>query len=212
MTFDELKKTWQDSQTAPKLTIDSEMLLREVKGNQDAFESSIFWRDFREVAVALIMFVVIMKGAFNPENNIWIIGSLVVVAISMLYVAGFFIVDRHIQKRKRPRHNDPLLACVESSLIQVNHQIWLLKNVLWWYLLIPGIAMMVFFIVVLVDLLKVLPVSMVLPSSFVGPLILVLIFGGIYWLNQLVVRKGLIPRKQELEELLKGLANSNKII
>ena len=29
----------------------------------------------------------------------------------------------------------PLKACVEISLHQVNHQIWLLKNVFWWYLL-----------------------------------------------------------------------------
>ncbi|MGA2069759.1 MAG: hypothetical protein ABSG97_00270 [Sedimentisphaerales bacterium] len=212
MTFNELQKNyWQKDTAVSKLTIDSDMLIREVKRNKDAFESSVFWRDFREVAVGLIMAGVFLRGAFKPENNIWIAGSLVVTAISMLYVAAFFVIDRHLQRKKEARHTDPLLACVESSLMQVNHQIWLLKNVLWWYLLPPGVGIALVFIAVDVDLFKVLPAKLVLPGCLSGTLFVVLIFVGVYWLNQYVVRKGLMPRREELESLMKSIANGGDV-
>ena len=48
--------------------------------------------------------------------------------------------------KQRPLEaGDPLSRRVESSLAQVEHQIWLLRNVLWWYLLPPGLAILTFF-------------------------------------------------------------------
>ena len=148
MTFNELQKNyWQKDAAVAKLTIDSDMLIREVKRNKDAFESTIFWRDFREVAVGLIMAGVFLYCTFKSKDNMWVAGSFVVIAVSMLYVVAFFIVDRRLQRKKDARHTDPLLACIESSLTQVNHQIWLLKNVFWWYLLPPAVGLAMFFTV-----------------------------------------------------------------
>jgi hypothetical protein len=210
MTFNELQKNyWQKDAAASKLIIDSDMLIREVKRNKDAFESSIFWRDFREVAVAVIMIGVFLHGAAKAKENMWVAGALVVVAISMLYVAAFFLVDRRLQRKKDPRHTDPLLACIESSLTQVNHQIWLLKNIFWWYLLPPGIGIALFFFVVNWQLFKVLPAKFVLPGCLGSALFVALVFWGIYWLNQYAVRKGLIPRKEELEAMLKNITNGD---
>ena len=210
MTFNELQKNyWQKDAAAAQLIIDSDMLIREVKRNEEAFESSVSWRDFREVAVSIIMVGVFLYGAFKFKDNIWVAGSLVVVAIMCVYVAAFFIVDRRLQRKKEARHTDPLLACIESSLIQVNHQIWLLKNVFWWYLLPPGAGMFLFFFVVTWNLLKVLPVGDVLPIFGVALLFVALVFWGVYWLNQYAVRKGLIPRKEELEVMLKNIANGD---
>lgn len=210
MTFNELQKNyWQKDAAAAKLIIDSDMLIREVKRNKDAFESSIFWRDFREVGVSVVMVGVFLHGAFKSKDNIWIAGSLVVVSIMCLYVAAFFLVDRRIQRKKEAKHTDPLLACIESSLIQVNHQIWLLKNVFWWYLLPPGIGIALFFFVVNWQLFKVLPAKLVLPGCLFSTLFVAVVFLGVYWLNQYAVRKGLIPRKEELETMLKNLANGD---
>lgn len=210
MTFNELQKNyWQKDATAAKLTIDSDMLIREVKRNKEAFESTIFWRDFREVAVSIIMVGVFLYGAFKSKDNIWVAGALVVVALACLYVAVFFLVDRRLQRKKEARHTDPLLACIESSLMQVNHQIWLLKNVFWWYLLPPGAGIALVFIAINVELFRVLPAKLVLPGCLFGMLFVVLIFVGVYWLNQFAVRKGLIPRKEELEAMLKNIANGD---
>ena len=53
MTFDELQKTWQSQQENYKLKIDSNLVLKEVKRNKKHFESAIFWRDVREVGIAI---------------------------------------------------------------------------------------------------------------------------------------------------------------
>ena len=53
----------------------------------------------------------------------------------MLGIAGFMLADRVRHKRRPPVPSEPLRQCVESSLAEVEHQIWLLRNVLWWYLL-----------------------------------------------------------------------------
>ena len=66
------------------------------------------------------------------------------------------ITDRIIQKRRQPKLAEILTNCTKTSLYQVNHQIWLLKKVLWWYLLPLGVAIAIFmgyiaFVVVGID-------------------------------------------------------------
>jgi Flp pilus assembly protein TadB len=104
-------------------------------------------------------------------------------------------------------HTDPLLGSIESSLMKVNHQIWLLRNVFWLYLLPLGVGIALFFIVVCWSSFKVLPTARVLLTLLVCVLFEVLVFWGIYRLNQRAVRKDLNPRKNELELFLKGLTN-----
>ena len=50
---------------------------------------------------------------------------------------------RHKQTPSDP--DEPLLSCVKDSLAQVEHQIWLLRNVFWWYLLPSAIPLLAFF-------------------------------------------------------------------
>jgi hypothetical protein len=211
MTFNELQKTWQKNESVSKLTIDSDLLIREVKRNKDAFESCIFWRDFREVAIAVIMFAAFLSGAVKAKENIWVAGSFVVLAITCLFLAAFFLIDRRLQSKKGPSHTEPLLACIESSLAQVNHQIWLLKNVFWWYLLPLGAGTFLFGAVSAWNAFRILHTGLVLLTFGVVLLVVGLMFWGVYWLNQYAVRKGLSPRQQELESLLDCLANNGKI-
>jgi hypothetical protein len=92
------------------------------------------------------------------------------------------------------------------TLLWMEHQIWLLRNIFWWYLLPPGAAITVF------------PAHRAwqsrddgLPAlaEFVAiALVFALVGWFIYWLNQYVVRKQLEPRRQELQALLKSLNES----
>ena len=96
--------------------------------------------------------------------------------------------------------NDSLHGCIASSLHQVSHQIWLLKNVFWWYLLPIETGLGVFIAQQTWQQRHAeLPVM-------IGLLFYALFCGvtcwGIYWLNQFAVRKDLEPRQQELEALL----------
>jgi len=118
-------------------------------------------------------------------------------------VGVYIIVDRLAQKKTQPAFNGTLKGCIEASLAQVNHQIWLLKNIFWWYLL---------------PLLVASAISMWTKESHrphfdhaaaVGVLMSVVLiawfFRWVYRLNQSAVTKTLQPRREELEALLASL-------
>lgn len=63
----------------------------------------------------------------------------------LVWIAAFMLADRMRHKRQPPALGEPLRQRVESSLTQVEHQIWLLRNVLWWYLLPPALSILAFF-------------------------------------------------------------------
>ena len=86
---------------------------------------------------------------------------------------------------------------MESSLAQVEHQIWLLRNVHWWYLLPLALSALPFFGQVAWQERSggwwtALGVSMVVA-------LVVIVLAVIYWLNQYAVRSELEPRRRELE-------------
>jgi hypothetical protein len=107
------------------------------------------------------------------------------------------------QRRRQPAPGDTLRSNVESSLAQVEHQIWLLRNIFWWYLLPPFTAMTIF------------PAHRAWLSrddgwpalgEFAGAACcFALVAWFIYWLNQYALRKELEPRRKELQALLNSL-------
>ena len=141
MNLEELQKSWQSQEGQPRLTIEPDMLLKEIQRNKRNFESTVFWRDVKEVGIAFLMTAFFLYVGIR--YNAW---PLIVLAILVFYVGVFLLVDRILQRRKKPTLTGPLLECIEGSLNQVNHQIWLLKNVLWWYLLPPGVGIGIFII------------------------------------------------------------------
>jgi hypothetical protein len=210
MTFNELQKNyWQKDTTVAKLTIDSNLLLREVMRNKKLFESIILSRDIREVAAGIlgILFCLGFTVFFFYKGLNVVAWVLAISILFDLWVVMFFIADRIFQRKKRPSRGESLTVCVEDSLTQVNHQIWLLKNMLWWYLLPPGIGMTAFFVTVYWQIRAVGESAII--QLFINLALVTLVFWGAYWLNQYAVRKELIPRKKELEAMLKNLANGD---
>jgi hypothetical protein len=197
MNFEELQKAWQSHDAGAKVLIDADVLLKEVRRNQRNFRATIFWRDAREVGVAALMTWLFLHWAIR--DRVW---SLYLVAFACLGVGTFMVVDRLMQRRKQPASNDSLKACIETSLHQVNHQIWLLKNVLWWYLL-PFAAALAIFIAAAIWRSR--HVAATIGGLCVYALVVAVLYWGIYRLNQWAVRTGLDPRRQELERLLASL-------
>ena len=195
MNFEDFQKSWQNQKAGAKISINADLLLKEVRRNQQQFWATIFWRDVREVGVALLLTVFFLYAGIQGHD--W---TFCLLALGCFGVGTFMVVDRRIQRRREPASNETLKSCLEASLAQVAHQIWLLKNVLWWYLL-PIAAPLG--IAVARDALR---------SSHAGALFLggyavfcVLLFWGVYRLNQFAVRKSLEPRRNELESLLAAL-------
>jgi len=203
MTFDELQETWQSQQSSFKIKIDSDHLLKEIQRNKKDFEYTVLWRDLREIVAGFAVAIFFLYHGL--KSDIW---PLLLLAFLWAGVVVFLIADRVIQKKKKPRFGDSLVDCIQSSLANVKHQVWLLRNVLWWYLLPPGIGIVIFTGSVVLKIIqkKGLVHTLLFPFAYLGGCFL--LFLGIYYLNQWAVRKYLTPREEELEHLLQGLENS----
>ncbi len=181
---DKFQQAWQAHSSQTRVTIDAELLLKVVQRSQGRFQAMIFWRDFREVGVALVMIPVwFFLGATMSLPWTWYLTVPV-----LLWIAGFLVVDRMRHKRQPSEPGEPLLANVQASLTEVEHQICLLRNIFWWYLLPPSISILSFFAQVAwqssekVGLVAGL-VFFLIPSLFVA-----VVYAGIYFLNQYAVR------------------------
>jgi Na+/proline symporter len=195
MNFEDLQKMWQAQDAGAKVTINADVLLKEVRRNQQQFWATIFWRDVREVGVAFLL--TLFFSYHGLRHHDW---TDFLVGFACFGVGSFMVIDRLLQRKKRPAQNDSIKACVQCSLHQVNRQILLLKNVFWWYLLPIALALEISICVSAWHSRNNLVVAL---YGFIAPtLIVVLIYWGIYRLNQFAVHKSLEPRKRELEALL----------
>jgi hypothetical protein len=217
MTFDELQDKWQSQENIASITIGTDVLLREVKRNQKNFAAIILRRDCLEAGIGFIMTIFFLGIGFGSKA--W---GFVFAAVMCFVVSMFFIIDRYLEKRKAHKSTDSIVSCAESSLHEVNHQVWLLKNVLWWYLLpigggiavavlhtmwiVRGIFANVFYATEMVQITIAIPVfvGVILYFIFVAWL-----YKHIYDLNQKAIENELLPRQKELQEMLDTVKKSD---
>jgi CubicO group peptidase (beta-lactamase class C family) len=199
MDPDKYQQAWQADAAQTRVTIDADSLSKEVQRSHQGFQSTIFWRDVREAGVSLLM----IPAWFYMGSTLALPWTWYLTVPTLLWVAGFFVVDRRRHPQRPSEPGEPLLFYVKESLTQVEHQIWLLRNVFWWYLLPFSISIMAFF----------LQVAWQTSNDwwgFVGfggflSVFLVGIYGATYLLNQRAVRVRLEPRRQDLLKLVASL-------
>jgi hypothetical protein len=203
-TPDEYQQAWQAHSSQTRITIDADLLRKEVLRDQQTFRAIIICRDFREVFVALLLIPVwFYMGARIALPWTWYL-----TVPALLWIAGFMLAYRRRHPQRPSELDEPLLACVKNSLAQQEDQIWLLRNVFWWYLLPPGMTMMAFFIHVSWN-------TAVITHDWLGgvifaALLFAILFGVdyfIYRLNQKAVHIQLEPRRQELLALVASLSD-----
>lgn len=206
MNPEDFQRIWQ-SQGA--LSLNPEKLAAALRQHDHAFSRMIFLRDAREIGVALILIPVwIALGIATSSPWTWWLEIP-----ALVWVAGFMYVDRRRQQRGAPGPGASLRAGLESSVAQAEHQIWLLRNILWWYLLPLGLPLALFAVQVSFNAAKHTPaplwVNVVtgLSSAAIFLAFLVAIFGFIYWLNQFAIRKQLEPMRRQLQSALSALAD-----
>jgi phosphoglycerol transferase MdoB-like AlkP superfamily enzyme len=199
--LDDFQKTWQ-SQPEARVRVAPEVLLAELRRNQRNFKLTIFWRDFREVLAAAAMTVFFAYQGFDKG---W---SWFLLAGACLWVGGFILVDRYRRRGRAARFGDSLLGCVGASLEDVEHQIWLLRNVLWWYILPLAIGM-----AIVVISMAIQPDDMPW-FRWIGIGVIGVVLAAtnvfVYWLNQWAVRRHLEPRRQELLAVRESLLKSEE--
>jgi hypothetical protein len=152
------------------------------------FQRKIWWRDLREIAAALVIAIF-----FGLVGHTWI--RWIAVA-SVLFVVAWIFRSRIVV---RPNRETPNVAeRLQQMIWETEVQIRMARSVLWWYLLPCAVAM--FAMVLDSPPRNFNPVSFL---SFCG-----LVGVGVYWLNQSVVRKKLVPRCENLRHALGELSRS----
>jgi len=122
----------------------------------------------------------------------------------LVWIAAFMLLDRRRQRRKRPAPGESLRGHVEDSLAELEHQIWLLRNVVWWYLLPLALPMFTFFGQVCWRV-RHLGVGEAVAGFVLMVGFVLAVFTFIAWLNRAAIRSQLEPRRQELAALLTSL-------
>lgn len=203
MSFDKYQQAWKAESSQVHVTFNTELLSKEVRQSQASFQSVIFWRDVREIGTSLVLvpiWLVLGIGMSLPWT--WYL-----TVPAMLWIAGFMLWDRKRHPQVLSAPGEPLLLRANESLAQVEHQIWLLRNVFWWYLLPPSISIMTFFIHVAwtsTDSWW----GFVIFAGFLG-LFLFFLYGWVFRLNQRAVRDQLEPRRNDLQKLVSNLQDGN---
>ena len=199
MSFEDWQKAWQSQNAGGKGIGNTDLLLTEVRRNQDYFEAIILRRDTVEMLTCAALTVGFL--VWGARAHWW---SFYLLSFTCLLVGVFFVADRRYQRRRRPANNDSLRAFVENSLFLVNHQIWLLRNVFWWYLL-PVLIGLVAVSGQIVWSHRGEGRDAMIGTGCVLAVTYGFTYGFVYWASQRAVKKQLEPRKQELEALLASL-------
>jgi len=199
MNLEDFQRSWQSQDTAHKVSLNANALLAEVQRKQQCFRRTIFLRDMREIGVAALLIPVFLWGGWKVH---W---TLYLNAFGCFVIGAFMLLDRRLQRRTTPIRHGALKDCVTTALADVSHQIWLLRNVMWWYLLPLYVPMVLFFGWSMLDAPG--PIFMRLWALQIPIAFVTALYAGIYWLNQTAVKKSLEPRRKELEEIMNGLEN-----
>jgi len=204
--FDKLQKAWQCQHASAKLTFNAspDALLKEVRRNQKQWGAINFWGAVLEIGAEFLMTLFFLYIGLRHSN--WTPFRLpdwdfLLVALACAGVGTFrtcTLVHLIVQRRKQTPANDPLKACIEASLKEVNHDIALQRSIFWWCLLPFTTALAVSF--GYGSLRAHNPIFFAFLVLFVIPL-----DWAFYRLTQFTVRKVLEPRRQELEALLASL-------
>lgn len=203
MELDEYQQAWKSDAAQVLVSIDTDLLTKEMQLSRQTFRSTVFWRDVRELGVGLLLIPLwVYLGIAMELPWTWYLEIP-----ASIWVMGFTILDRRRHQQKAGQRSESLLHCSKKSLRQVEHQIWLLRNIFWWYLLPYTVAIMAFFVHVSWQASSDWSEFFARVGGF-GFLTFV-IYGVTYLVNQSVVRLQLEPHRQELLNLVASLEDES---
>ncbi len=202
MKLDELKEAWKSQDT--RTTVQTVLLLESIRKKQRRYNRYIWLRNIREgwiTILASVYFTCSAESDVVSKAQLWPF----YLAMAILFGIGVFrVLDNRRQKRRTLEYEDSTLAFIECSLLNINHRIWLLENMIWWWILpvVVGGILVIAQIVMVVGLQEPATLFWELGKG-VG--IACVILGVLYWGNLWTARKYWQPRKAELEDIADSL-------
>ncbi len=200
MSPDEYQEAWRAEASQTRVTVNADLLLQDVRRNQREFHAAVSGGDFGVIGILLVLLPVwIYLGVTTASPWTWYL-----MVPALVWIIAFIQGGRARHKPRPSAPGQPLLGCVIESLALVEHQIWSMRNVFWWYLLPMAIPMAAF--ITHVAWLKAKNWSDGLTAG--SPLVLfAAISCFLYFMNRRIIRTQHEPRRQELLALLASLGD-----
>ncbi|HOZ49982.1 MAG TPA: hypothetical protein PLO37_03540 [Candidatus Hydrogenedentes bacterium] len=199
MNLDKLRERWQALDASLTPNADADDVTAACRGRASEFRTKMLVSDILEIGTGLVMawvWAFPFTRLFAGHKPLMYLG-----AAAILFVCAFLVGARVL----RHRNAKPEFASVSDELRRhlyaVNQQIWLLRNLIWWYLLPAAFAILTVLIAVVLEAEKAHVNRVLINEAMYIPCCL-LLFVGIYYWNQRAVRKDLLPLKKEVERIL----------
>lgn len=204
MDIEQIQNIFQAQDERVVLAGDAESAMEIVRKKREDFSEMILTRDSSEIGTALCLIAIywiFFRSIYTSPIPLCLATGFI------LLPCVFLVVDRIWQRRGKRKRNGCVSDELNEYLRQVNHQIWLLRNVIWWYLMplaisslavIAGIAIQ---FTAVWDWIQLTTLAIMVCGICWGAYVNV----KVYRLNQEAVEKQLLPHKEELEALLRDL-------
>lgn len=183
MKLDDFKQPWQEKQRELDQQVDH--VVKTMRTRMSSFDNVIGFRDLRETIAGVGIAIWFGYSFFKHDQWIAKTGAAIVVLASIMIVA---VVNWARLTGRVARPGQTLHDYCSDELNRVDRQIWLLRNINWWY---TGPI----FVGVTIEMLGVLSPAKLL--IFVSTLLIPMAW-FVHWLNQFAVRNQLIPLREEL--------------
>jgi len=197
MNDDELKKLWQ-GQPLLEPHISEPQLIAAMQNKMSHFRRQLRARDIRELAACAIILVIFGYFFYHEEAPIVRLGWLIVIA-SSVFIGGVLVHARRTTPPAAP--GATLVESLGAELHSVRTQSRLLGSVLWWYLLPPGIGLLVATWGMKTNLHAKIPATLVFVATY----------GFVYWVNQRARAKHLLPLEAQMEALLRSAETGEQL-
>lgn len=188
MNDDELKNLWQQ-QALRNPGLSAVQLISAMESKTTQLRRDLRARDLRELVACAFIIIVFGYYFFNERAPVARLGWLIVVG------SAIFIAWKLVHTRRTTPPAPPGATVVESLQAELNSvraQSRLLGSVLWWYLLPPGIGLLVATWGMRINLHAKIPMTLV----YIG------VYALVYWVNQWARSKQLLPLEAQLESML----------
>lgn len=202
MNLDQFKERWQALDAPPKSDSEMENIVAECRKKVRQFRVGLLLSDVVEIGTGLAMAFVwafVFTHVFDQHKPLMLLGAAAILFICLV-LAGARVLRLRNDKRAWVSVADE----IDRQLYAVNQRIWLLRNVIWWYLTPAAVAIVTVLAAAGLEAGNAhLAVFLKRTGIYVG--CCTLLYAGIYYLNQRAVRKYLLPLKADLESLLHEL-------
>ncbi len=204
---EQLKRAWQSQFSGRRPALNEGLILQQFRRHQHDFRFSLYGADLLMVVLGCALLGVTGYGVYLSAR--WAAWAAWGMLLMLLPIGGFtvsIIIDRLRHLHRHPWRDTSIKACAESMLAEINHRIWLCRNVVWWFILpVIFIADAGFRCYVAWNTSSITGATDAV--SLIAPALVEAVITGavIYFLFRWLVAKNFQARKRELEQLLLSL-------